>query len=143
MIDDGTLQDPCRNVPVAIKITCVAKGNADSLWFEDSSNRFQLMFHQTDKIWKRQETVILGRDGVGSFNMGSTTQRLLISDRQEPGKVGSAVGDLREEAVRQVCKQEAPLLHLDPIQADPIRQPSSFCGVVGIKPTYGTVSVTD
>lgn len=81
--------------------------------------------------------ILFGKTNMDEFAMGSTTRHLVWTD-ENPWNTEHVPAD--PPVVVCGCRSGRDLFALGSDTGGSIRQPSSFCGVTGIKPTYGTVS---
>lgn len=139
LIDDGTLTGPLAGVPVAIKDNMCTKGMLTTCSSKILGN-FQPMFTaEAVKNLEAAGAVILGKTNMDEFAMGSTTETSAYGVTKNPWNTEHVPGGSSGGSCAAVAAEECSFA-LGSDTGGSIRQPSSFCGVTGIKPTYGTVS---
>ena len=138
-IDKGELTGPLAGVPVAIKDNMCTEGMLTTC---SSKILYNFVPTFTAEAVKRLEdvgAVIIGKTNMDEFAMGSTTETSAYGVTRNPWNPRHVPGGSSGGSCAAVAAGET-FYALGSDTGGSIRQPSSFCGVTGIKPTYGTVS---
>ncbi len=139
LIDDGTLTGPLAGVPVAIKDNMCTKGLLTTCSSKILYNYIPTYTAEAVLNLQKAGAVILGKTNMDEFAMGSTTETSAYGVTRNPHNPEHVPGGSSGGSCAAVAANECSYA-LGSDTGGSIRQPSSFCGVTGIKPTYGTVS---
>ena len=139
LIDDGKLDGPLAGVPVAIKDNMCTEGLLTTCSSKILGNFVPTFTSEAVLNLEKAGAVILGKTNMDEFAMGSTTETSAYGETKNPWNLEHVPGGSSGGSCAAVAAEEC-FYALGSDTGGSIRQPSSFCGVTGIKPTYGTVS---
>ena len=138
-IDAGELTGPLAGVPVAIKDNMCTKGVLTTCSSRILENFVPTFTAEAVINLEKAGAVILGKTNMDEFAMGSTTETSHYGATTNPWNTKHVPGGSSGGSAAAVAADECSFA-LGSDTGGSIRQPSSYCGVTGMKPTYGTVS---
>ncbi len=138
-IDSGELDSPLAGVPTAIKDNMCTKGILTTCSSKILENFVPSYSAEAVRNLEKAGAVIIGKTNMDEFAMGSTTETSAYGITRNPHNTDHVPGGSSGGSCAAVAAWECSYA-LGSDTGGSIRQPSSFCGVTGIKPTYGTVS---
>ncbi|MEY8353269.1 Asp-tRNA(Asn)/Glu-tRNA(Gln) amidotransferase subunit GatA [Lachnospiraceae bacterium 54-53] len=138
-IEAGALTGPLAGVPAAVKDNICLEGTKTTCSSRILSGFVPSYTASAAENLLQAGAVVLGKTNMDEFAMGSTTETSAYGATRNPWNPEHVPGGSSGGSCAAVAAAEC-FYALGSDTGGSIRQPASFCGVTGLKPTYGTVS---